>query len=148
MATGKTILHGSRCALYVGDRLIGWGSDVSVDIRFQNLPVEVLGEPHPVEIVPVGVMVDVTIGFVRILESDVIQDALMASVSGDNPGGLVAFPEITIKVMSKYAAVDRPVLIVEGAKPAQYRFTVQARTLVAQNMTFQGRVARFTSEAA
>lgn len=146
----QTVLTGSRCDIEIegknGPIRIGWGTDVRVDIRQQNLPIEAMGYPHPLSIEPVGVMVDVSVGVVRILENDPINMGLIANLGGDDPASFVNFPELTIKVWAKYVGGERLVCVVYGAKPAQFGLTVQGRSFIAQNMTFQGRAIQWTSE--
>lgn len=145
----RTILTGSRCDIEIdginGPKRIGWGTDVRVDVRQQNIVIEPVGNPFPT-VVPVGVQVDVSVAWVRILEEDPNSLGFLANLGGDDPASLVNMPEFRIKVFAKHVGGERLVAVVDGARPSGYNFTVQGRSYVAQNITFQGSGIRFTSE--
>lgn len=147
-----TVITGSRCLIKIngpnGPQLIGWGLDVRVDVRHQNLLVEAIGYPHPIAIEPVGVQVDVTVSFVRLLENDPNKLGFVGDLSGQNPFSIVNFPPLTIEVYAQIASANdqRPICIVYGAKPLQYNFSVQGRSFAMQNVTFQGQAIAFTSQ--
>lgn len=146
----QKVVTGSHCYILVegikGPVQVGWGFDVRVDVRMQNLLIEALGHPHPMSIEPVGVQVDANVSFVRLLLQDPANLGLLPDLGGNDPESIVNLQEYTLRVMAKYFGGERQICVVYGAKPSTFNLTVQGRSFAIQNMVFQGRGIQFTSQ--
>jgi hypothetical protein len=136
------IFHGARAKLRKGGDDIGWASGIRGTVNYNVQPFEEVGTPIIPAIEIVGVTVDFTTSFVRIMASDPVKDGMLPSMDAD---AIIDWEDVELDIVD---AVDPDKIIyrIIGCHPASMDFEIGARSLCGYNIRWVAREFKHESE--
>lgn len=141
MATPR-VFHGARAVLAIDGRIVGYMTNCNGGEQITQLPIEVCGDPYAQGHEPVGVTVQFTSGFLRILDTDAVAAGILPKSGALE---LTEWPEMDALIKDVHDP-DRVLYKIEGVKPTNFTFDIQARSLCQQQASFVGRKMKHGSE--
>lgn len=133
---------GPRAQLWVtgasGRVLVGWGTGCSGTVSVQQMRIDVLNNPASEEIEPVGYTVSGTFDRVRIVDVSLL-DLGIDPTQGDTIN-FVNFPALNIDIYDEVG--DQPIERIYGARMSQRSWSVQARGIMSEQVSFEALTAK------
>lgn len=133
----QDILTGGRCRFLLNGLRMGWALNVNVSEDILQEPANVLDMLEPIEYIITGYQVSMDCSIFRLPKKDLVQNGLWPA-SGRTPDErkslLIDFPEMSAELWDTH--ISTPVGKIYRLKPRSRRIGVQARGLVASNITF------------
>jgi hypothetical protein len=153
MATN--VFSGARAVFKVDDQKIAFASNVDVSEEIMYEPVDVLDNIEVMEHVPVGYRVTISCGIFRTVKSTIWDNsslmktpANVATGNGVKQGlsgsvrDMGIYPKVGhiltsgVMTVSLYDRLSTHLITLQDVKAQTYNFSVTARGIVAQNLTF------------
>jgi hypothetical protein len=145
---GKTFT-GARCRIMVSGKIIGWGTNVTVNCATRYEDVKGIDSIETLEQAPVDYSVSGSIATVGIV-GQTYKSLGLVPRTGKNADehllNILQMPEHTLVLMDK--AEQRNLLTVTGVKFGEHGWTVAAGGVAGKNVNFQGIRETDESEAA
>lgn len=143
MGVGPKTVHGARCSVHIQgedgvDHEVGIFNSVSYSIGITVIPIEVLGNLLPVELVQTGQdPIQLTCSGFRALGAGPYFEKKVPTVSE-----LLRYDGITLMILDRIAAAgSEPTIKIKGAKCTGYRTTHNAKGVSDLEITYMGIVA-------
>lgn len=129
------VFSGPKAMLYKDGTRVGYATDVSGSLDLTQVPIETLGDIDPVEIVTTGRRASGSVGRVRLSTQDAVSLGLIPG-GGATTAEVVEFGGITMQVYDQVG--DRVLYQFEGVKFSGVGWSVGARSITIENMSFVG----------
>jgi hypothetical protein len=145
-----TAFHGARAIFQIKNKVLAWATDIQIRVMYQNVPVEVLGNPIIQRQVTVGTQVEISCGFVRMIgntDNDLVAAGQVPAIDDPNGTNLIQWDECRCDIYDTQDT-SNPAYSVTGAKPAALSLQMNARSLALHNVSFVGREFHWGSEHA
>lgn len=139
------VFTGARAKVVIGDVEVGYATQISVNVNYNNLPVEVCGDPIAKALVLVGVNVDISIGTIRLVGPDEDTQA-KGLVPKFNASDLLDWPEVDLLLLDSHND-DQVQGKAIGCRIASETLDVTARGLAGRNIRMQGREFHHASDS-
>jgi len=133
----QNILTGGRARFFLNGVRVGWAMGVTVTEDITQEPAVVLDSLVPAEHVTTAYTVQMQAQIYKVPQKDLVASGLwpqMGRTPDELKSKLIDFPEMTAELYDTYAGVA--VGKVYRIKPRTRAIAIQARGLVASNLTF------------
>lgn len=135
------VFSGARAVLKIDGKRVGWCTNVRGSETIDYNSLAVIGKLEVQEHVPVGYTVQFSASFVRLVGEDLKSQGLLPA---RDLAGVLAAAELTAEVYDQVE--DKALFRIEGVKASSAGWGVDARGVVASNVTFVAKRTRYESE--
>lgn len=137
----QKMLTGARATCWRDGVEIGHATDLRGSVNIENIVFYQAGNPIPAAIVPVGYGCNFTVGFIRLVTEDVVEQGLFPSA---DPSKIRMWPAIEFHVQDD--ETGEVMFKIIGAMPQSYDWSIGTRSLCSQNASYQARYMAQPSE--
>jgi hypothetical protein len=150
------VISGARSVFYIGDNKVAFASNVDVSEEITYEPVDVLDNIEVQEFVPTGYRVSFTCGIFRTIKKALkfkgpgIEPSPVGAGAAEREGAhgslrvMEIYPKSTSEILTSGILTckiidrltDTVIMTLEEAKASSMNYSVTARGIVAQNLTF------------
>ena len=138
----QKILSGARATVHRNGVEVGHATGFRCTVTIRNYRHKNMGSPLTAALVPVEYDVSCSLDFIRIVTSDVVKEGVLP---GCDAATIRMWPEVTLQLLDD--ETDTVMATIIGAMPAGYNWSVANGTVCAEDVSFDARMVKMTSEA-
>jgi hypothetical protein len=147
MAQKGRTLTGARARFMMNGKKVGFATNINGGEEIEYQPQEVVGNIRVQENVPVAYRVSFSAGYIRIV-GETLKSQNYFPKSGKNSDEHVQniLLQEDLTAVIEDVKTDKPIMMVEELKASSKNFTISARGIVGEDVTFVATVMKDESE--